>query len=106
MTEELALEEARGYGAAIDGDEGHGGPGRARVQRPGDELLAVPALAGDEDGGPHRRGALTCRSTVRMVCSPHKCPPRACSSAAGAGSPGSTRSRSRPCAGRRGSPWS
>ena len=51
VSEELALEQRLGDGAAVDRDEG---PGRARgllVDEPRDPLLARAALAGDEDGG-------------------------------------------------------
>ena len=51
VAEELALEELLGHRGAVDGDEGSLRARAARVERPRDELLAGPALAGDE----HRR---------------------------------------------------
>jgi hypothetical protein len=49
VTEELALEERLGDGAAVDGDEGLVRARAGPVDGPGDEFLARPALALDQD---------------------------------------------------------
>ena len=49
VAEELALDELLGDRGAVDLDERARGARRGAVQRPRDELLARPALAGDED---------------------------------------------------------
>ena len=55
VAEELALDEPRGEGGAVDLDQRPGGPPAVGVDRPGDQLLAGPRLAGDEHGGVGRR---------------------------------------------------
>jgi len=51
VAEELALEDALGQGAAVEGDEAALAPPAVVVEGAGDELLACAALAVDEDGG-------------------------------------------------------
>jgi hypothetical protein len=46
----LAFQELVGDSAAVDGDKGAGPPASRLMDGPGDELLARPALALDEDG--------------------------------------------------------
>ncbi len=58
VAEELRVEQRLGERAAVDGDEGPILPRRVDVDRPRDELLAGPALAGDEDGAAGRRNGL------------------------------------------------
>ena len=58
MSEDLALHEILGDGAAIDGDEGLAATAGAGVQRLGAEFLAGAALAGDEHGSAGGRNAL------------------------------------------------
>src|SRR5262249_30209970 len=52
VTKELALQDAFGERAAVDGHEGALGPWTLRMQRPGYELFAGSALAANQ----HRRG--------------------------------------------------
>jgi hypothetical protein len=54
VAEELALEQRRGHGRAVDGEEGPRAPRALLVEGPGDELLARAALARDQ----HRRAAV------------------------------------------------
>ena len=49
VAEQLRFEEPRGQGGAVDLDERPVGPGAGRVDRLGDQLLAGPALAEDQD---------------------------------------------------------
>ena len=49
MAEELRIEERRGEGGSIHGDEGLVGPAADPVDGPGHQLLAGAALAADED---------------------------------------------------------
>ena len=58
VAEEVALEQVRREGAAVDRDEGGVGPVRVQVDGPGDQLLAGPALALEEDRAPGRGGRL------------------------------------------------
>ena len=58
VAEELALEKRLGNGGAVDGDERAAAPGRERVDRPGEELLARAALALEQHGGVRGRDAL------------------------------------------------
>ena len=51
MTEQLALQQLVGDGGAVDGGEAPLGPRAHAVHRAGQDLLAGPALAGDEHGG-------------------------------------------------------
>jgi hypothetical protein len=51
VPEQLALDELRRQRRAVHGDEGAPRPQAVVVDRPGDELLARPALPADEDGG-------------------------------------------------------
>ena len=55
VAEQLALDQPRGQGGAVDLDERLVRAPAAGVDRPGDQLLAGPGLAGDEDGGVGRR---------------------------------------------------
>ncbi|OPY06137.1 MAG: hypothetical protein A4E67_01603 [Syntrophaceae bacterium PtaB.Bin038] len=50
VAEELGVEEAARQGGHVDRGERERGPGARAVNRPGEQLLARPALAGDEDG--------------------------------------------------------
>ena len=50
VTEQLRLEQVLGNGCAVDGDEGRVAARAEHVQRPGEQLLAGPALAFDEHG--------------------------------------------------------
>jgi hypothetical protein len=50
MAEQLALEQAVGQGAAVDGDEGAGGPAAGVVQRPGNQFLAGAGFPVDGHG--------------------------------------------------------
>jgi hypothetical protein len=52
VAEELALEQALRDRRAVDRDEGPRGARSGEVDRPGDDLLASPALAGDEHRAP------------------------------------------------------
>src|SRR5690606_37338878 len=49
VAEELALDQLRRDGGAVDLDERSVGPPRQPMQRPGDELLAGTVLPGDQD---------------------------------------------------------
>src|SRR5207245_2391259 len=51
VPEQLTFQERRGYGSTVYGDERSSLPPAASVERARDELLAGPALAGDEHGG-------------------------------------------------------
>ena len=57
VAEQLALEERLAQGAHVHGDENLAGRGRLAVELAGDELLARPVLAEDQDVGV-RRGDL------------------------------------------------
>lgn len=50
VPEEIALEERRAHGRAVDGDEGPAAPGALLVDGASDELLACAALPPHEDG--------------------------------------------------------
>ncbi|EDM76062.1 hypothetical protein PPSIR1_06828 [Plesiocystis pacifica SIR-1] len=56
VAEQLVLDQRLGQGGAVDLDEGLLAPRRVDVHRPGDELLAGPALAGDQHGRVGARG--------------------------------------------------
>ena len=58
VAEELALEQRLGNRGAVDRDEGAVAPGRERVDRAREELLARAALALEQDGGVGRGDAL------------------------------------------------
>ena len=58
VSEELALDQVLGDGAAIEDHEGPLAARRLVVERPGDELLSRARLAGDHDGDVHRRDLL------------------------------------------------
>ena len=58
VAEEVAFEQVGRERAAVDDDEREGGPVGVLVDGPGDELLARPALALDEDRAPGRGGGL------------------------------------------------
>jgi hypothetical protein len=66
VPEHLAFDELRRYGRAVELDERLVPPRRERVHRAGDELLAGPALAGDEHPGLGRR-----RHLDELVDAPH-----------------------------------
>src|SRR5690606_32865161 len=51
VAEELRLHQVLGDRRAVDADEGLVVPGALFEQAPGDDLLAGPALSGDEHGG-------------------------------------------------------
>src|SRR2546423_1336932 len=55
VAEELALDELGGDGGAVHLHKGAAGQRRLLVDGAGDELLAGPALAGDEDAALGRR---------------------------------------------------
>ena len=50
VAEELALQEGLGDGGAVDGQEGGLAAEAVLIDGPGDQFLAGPALAGDQDG--------------------------------------------------------
>ena len=50
VTEQLALDERLGDGAAVDRDEGAVGAGTVRVNQAREDLLARPGLAGEQHG--------------------------------------------------------
>src|SRR6185295_2312693 len=58
VAEELALDEVRRHGAAVDDHEGPLLAARGIVDRVGDEVLAGAGLALDEDRGLRGRDAL------------------------------------------------
>jgi hypothetical protein len=58
VAEELGLDQVLGNGRAVDLDEGPFRPQAAQVQRVGDQLLAGPVFALDQDVG------VTCRDGV------------------------------------------
>src|SRR5262249_26792882 len=58
VPEELALEEGRGDGAAVDDHEGPAGARAELVDGLGGRALAGPGLAPEEDGGVRRDGPL------------------------------------------------
>ena len=64
VAEELALDQPLGDRGAVDRDQRPGGAPAVRVDRAGDELLAGPALAGDEHGGVGRRHPATLSSSA------------------------------------------
>ena len=64
VAEQLALDEARGQGRAVDLDQRLTGPPARGVDGPGDQLLAGAGLAGDEHGGVGGGNAATLSSTA------------------------------------------
>src|SRR5262249_34015812 len=58
VTEELGLEQILGNRRAVDGDKRAVGPRAERVQRPGEELLARPALSLEQHRGVGGGGAV------------------------------------------------
>ena len=71
VAEQLALEQALGQGAAVDADVGAGVARAEVVDGAGDQLLAGPGLADDQDAGA-RRGDLAA-SSGRPRPSPGRC---------------------------------
>ena len=57
MAEQLGLDQVRGDGAAVDGDEGAPAPGAGLVDGAGEQFLAGAGLALDQDGDGARGGA-------------------------------------------------
>ena len=55
VAEQLALDQSRGQGGAVELDQRLGRAAAVGVDRPRDQLLAGPRLAGDEHGGVGRR---------------------------------------------------
>ena len=51
MAEQLALDQFRGDGGAVDLDVGHGGAGALLVQAAGDQFLAAAVRTGDQHAG-------------------------------------------------------
>src|SRR5262245_2991396 len=75
VAEELGLEQGLGNGGAVDVDERAGAPRPSLVDRPGEQALARPGFAQDQDWGQPARAFLTGQEAGHL--SPDRLDPRA-----------------------------